>query len=93
MKPPELPGNVTWLSDSDYAKAVGQFRLQINGVFDPFRQYGQDVFVPAAVEEIVELAEDFGLRVRGIDKEITLSRIRKKNGRFPEQLPEHMKEE
>jgi len=73
---------IPWLSDSDYKKAVGQLRLQFNGVFEPFHGYGQGVFIPGAIEECVKLAEDFGLRVRGIDKEIALGVIRRKNGRL-----------
>ena len=34
-------------------------------------------FVPGAVDEIVRLAEDFALRVRGVDKPIDLQRVRR----------------
>ena len=78
----EPPKDIHWLSDSDYKKAIGQLRLQFNGVFSPFRAYGQDVFIPGAIGECVKLAEDFGLRVRGIDKVIALDIIRRKSGRF-----------
>ena len=67
-----------FLSQSDYTKAIGQLRLQIGGVFAPFRLYGMDAFIPGAIEECVKLAEDFGLRVRGVDKPISLEIIRKK---------------
>jgi len=76
--PPVIP--LHWLPKEDYDKAVGQFRLQLNGVMEPFRQYGQDVFIPQAIEECVRLAEDFGLRVRGMPKPIALEMVRK-NGR------------
>ena len=36
-----------------------------------FRGYGNGVFIPEAIDEIAKLCEDFGLRVRGIDKAIT----------------------
>jgi len=62
--------DIHWLTDEDYAKAVGQLRLQLNGVFQPFKIYGMDVFAYQAIGETVKLAEDFGLRVRGIDKPI-----------------------
>lgn len=77
--PRKVP-EVHWLSDEEYSKAVGQLRLQLNGVMSPFRQYGQDVFIPQAVDECVRLAEDFGLRVRGIAKPISLEMVRR-NGR------------
>jgi len=67
-----------YLPDDDYNKALGQLRLQVNGVFDVFRIYGQDVFIPGAVDEIVSLAEDFGMRVRGADKVISLDYVRSK---------------
>lgn len=85
----DIPEGVKWLPQEDYDKIVGQFRLQIGGVFDfmkvdeklPVRyQYGMGAFVPSAVEEIVRLAEDFGLRLRGIDKPLSLEMMRR-NGR------------
>ena len=79
--------NITWLDDEEYAKAVGQLRMQANSIFDflkvdeklPVRYvYGLDVFIPGATTEIVKLCEDFALRVRGIDKPISIDRIRGK---------------
>ena len=67
-----------WLSGEDYKKAVGQLRLQFNGVFEPFRVHGLDIFIPGAIDEAVKLAEDFGLRVRGIDHPISIDMIRSK---------------
>lgn len=75
-----VPLGVPWLPQSDYDKAVGQLRLQVSNVMEPFRMYGQDVFIPQAVEEIVRLAEDFGLRVRGFAKPLSLEQVRR-NGR------------
>ena len=66
------------LPQEEYDKAVGQFRLQLNGIFEPFRKYGLAEFIPGAIKEIVELAEDFGLRVRGVDKPISLDYIRRR---------------
>jgi len=78
---------INWLSDEEYQKAATQFRMQVNGVFDfmkvedslPVKYlYGLGEYVPGAVEEIVRLAEDFSLRVRGQDKPINLEMVRKK---------------
>lgn len=69
---------ITWLPDEDYQKAVGQLRMQVGGVLEPFRAYGMDVFIPGAITEIVRLCEDFGLRVRGVDKVISLDKVRGK---------------
>uniref|UniRef100_A0A6M3KTN9 Uncharacterized protein n=1 Tax=viral metagenome TaxID=1070528 RepID=A0A6M3KTN9_9ZZZZ len=48
-----------------YDKAVGQFRLGLNPIMNCFRCYGMERDVDAASEEIVKLAEQFGMRVRG----------------------------
>lgn len=68
------------LSDEDYAKAVGQLKLAVGAVLSAFSMYGMDVYIAGAQTEIVKLAEDFGLRVRGIDKPISLEYVRR-NGR------------
>lgn len=77
---------VHWLSDEDYSKALGQFRLQlgtlVGEMLEPLKMYGQQPFVENAVEEIVKigskLTEDFGLRVRGINNVISLEIIKQK---------------
>lgn len=66
------------LSDEEYTKAIGQFRLAVNAMLGVFDRYGQGVYIPGASDEIVRLAEDFGLRVRGVDKPISLAYIRRK---------------
>jgi len=53
------------IPEPDYRKCVGQFRLQLNDVFAPLRQYGQGIYVDGAIEEVVELTEMFAMRVRG----------------------------
>jgi len=77
---------IPWLSDEDYAKAVGQYRMQfgalLNEMLEPLRLYGMSPFVDSAISAIIDcgvsLAEDFGLRVRGIDKVISLEIIKLK---------------
>ena len=75
-----LPKNTHWLSDEEYKKAVGQLRLQIGGILSAFDRYGLGAFIPGAVIEITNLCEDFGLRVRGVDKAISLEMVRRKYG-------------
>jgi len=70
------PSNIHWLPEEEYQKARTQLQLQVGGVLEPFDTYGLGVFIPGAVTEIVRLCEDFGLRVRGIDKPISLEMIR-----------------
>jgi len=57
----------TKLPEKDYRKAIGQFKLQLNGIMNCFRCYGMDADVDSASEEIVRLAEQLGMRVRGKD--------------------------
>lgn len=75
MDRPEGVSN--WLSDEDYEKAVGQLRLSLIGVFSPFNIYGLGDFIPGAIAEAVTLAEDFGLRVRGVDQPISIELTRR----------------
>ena len=70
--------SIHWLSDDEYAKAITQLTLQVGGVLGVFDLYGLGVFIPGAMGEIVRLAEDFGLRVRGIDKPISLEQVRRR---------------
>lgn len=69
---------VHWLSEESYEKAKGQLRLQLQGVFEPFDMYGQGIYIRMAVEEVLKLSEDFGLRIRGIDKAIDIDHVRTK---------------
>jgi len=70
--------DIHWVSNADFEKAIGQFRLQLNGVFDIFKLYGQDIYIPGAKAEVERLAVDLSLRLRGIDKPIDLDTIRRK---------------
>lgn len=77
-----------YLPDEEYQKALSQLRMQVAGVFDflkvddklPIRYvYGMGEFIPGAITEIVKLAEDFSLRVRGMkDKPISIEHVRRK---------------
>lgn len=78
MDKPAEYGNIQWLSEDEYNKAVGQLRLHMANVFEPFDKYGLHVYIPQAIVEAVKLCEDFGLRVRGVDKPISIERIRRK---------------
>ncbi len=68
---------IPFLDGESYAKAIGQFRLQLNAVFHPFQAYGLDVYIPGAISEVVKLAEDFSLRCRGQDKPISIDYVRR----------------
>lgn len=53
------------ISDKEYQQAVTQLRLQLGGVLYPLRMYGQNPYVDGVIPAIVELCEQFGMRVRG----------------------------
>ena len=56
-------------------KAIAQFKLQLNGVFAPFTgkvHYGQNVYVPQMIDEIVKLALLLHERLNGNDVPIIL---------------------
>lgn len=75
-----MTNNVKWLSGVRYQMSLTQFRLQLNGVFEPLLQ-GEKLDVYEAMAEITRLTEDFGLRVRGIDKPISLEKVRAKRSK------------
>ena len=68
------------ISDGDYKKAIGQLRLALNDVFQPFNIYGLNVLMPGAIDEIVELAEKFSMRTRKKDVAIALGIKRNHRG-------------
>lgn len=75
-----MTNGIKWLSGMEYQKALTQFRLQLNGIFEPlFKDELLDIH--EAMLEITKLAEDFGLRVRGIDKPISLEGVRAKRNK------------
>jgi len=71
----------SWLPDEDYQKAVGQLKLQYGALLEPLNMYGQQDYVREVIPQMISLAEDFGLRVRGIDKPISLELMRREHER------------
>ena len=55
------------IPQESYDKALGQFRLQLGAIMNCFRCYGLQEDVDGAMLEIVKLAEQFAMRVRGKD--------------------------
>jgi hypothetical protein len=77
----EIDGKkISWLSDEEYEKSVGQLRLQLNGVFKPFMFYGMSIYIPGAKDAIIKLCEDFSLRTRGLDKPIDFEIVKLQTG-------------
>ena len=69
-----------WLDGELYQKALSQFKLQLNGIFEPMFK-GEPLDIYEAMVEIAKLTEDFGLRVRNVDKPISLEGVRAKRSR------------
>ena len=53
--------------DEEFDKAVGQYRLKINGLMQPLRKYGQKEYVDQAIDELVHLAIALHYRLSGVD--------------------------
>lgn len=69
---------MNWLEDEQYRKIEGIFRLQLNKVMEPFRMYGLSEYIPGAIDEVVKLAVDFSLVMRGKDKPVSIDYVRRK---------------
>ena len=72
---------VHYLPEEQYAKAIGQFRMSVGYLLATFDLYGMGIYISGVQDEIVKLAEDYGLRVRGVDKPISVDYIRRKKKR------------
>jgi hypothetical protein len=59
------------MPDEKHDKAVGQRRLQLNGVFGPFIFYGQDIYIHQAKIEVLKMALALRDRLNGKDVPIT----------------------
>ncbi len=59
---------IHWLTDEAYEKLEGSARLKVNGILGVFSMYGQQLLVPGAIEEIMQVMRWYGLQVRGVDK-------------------------
>ena len=64
------------ISQDKYDKAKGQFKMAVGEVLSVFNVYGMHIYFTGAIEEIVELAEQFGKRVRNQDVPIQLKKRR-----------------
>lgn len=60
--------DIPWLNEEAYARLEGLTRLKLTGVLGVFGMYGQEVFIPPAIEAIMEIVVWYGLQVRGKDK-------------------------
>ena len=54
--------------DTDFDKALGQFRFKLNDIMYPLRKYGQAIYVDSAMLEIESLAIQLHERLSGVDR-------------------------
>ena len=57
--------DIHWLNPADFLKAKGQLRLQVGEILSVFHIYGLQDYIPGAIEEILEVADDYSKRLRG----------------------------
>jgi len=55
------------ISQDEFNKAMGQFRLQLNAIMNVFNVYGLTIYVDSAKMEISLLAEQLAKRIQGED--------------------------
>ena len=58
------------MGEETYKKLLFQLRGQFGAILNCFRCYGLEPYVDGAIEECIELAENFGMAVRGKNKPI-----------------------
>ena len=58
------------IPEEAYQKALGQFRLQLNGIMNCFKCYGLDNDVEGACEEIIKKFDELGIK---LEKEICVN--------------------
>ena len=56
---------INWLAQEAFDKAKGQLRLQVGEILSVFNMYGMGDYVSGAIEEILEVADDYSKRLRG----------------------------
>ncbi len=56
---------IHWLGQSEFDKAIGQWRLQAGEILAIFNMYGQGEYIKGALGELEEITIDFSKRVRG----------------------------
>ena len=61
-----------------YQKYKGQLKLNMTNLLGVFNCYGMGDFIPDVVEELVSLAEQFSMKIRGKDRPYTVKRIHRR---------------
>jgi len=57
-------------------KLKGQFRLGLNGILKPFNLYGMGIYVPAAIELIMELLDKYESNLEGEETPLEVDKKR-----------------
>jgi len=74
-----MDNNFYYLPEDEWNKAKWQYTSNVRKLLkDVFDIYGLGVFIDGTVEEIWQLTEDWSMRIRGVDKPISLDYIRQR---------------
>ena len=55
------------LPDEEFDKIIGQYRLQLNGLLQPLRLYGQGHYVEGLIPELERLGIQLYYKLSGLD--------------------------
>jgi len=67
-----------WLADDKFKKYVGLAKLCYNEIFQPFKMYGMDAYIPGAIDQCVRVTIIFSEIMRGKNKPLSMDYIKKK---------------
>ena len=62
--------NYNRISEEEYKKAMSQFRMQLNAIWNSCRCHGLQELVAGNIEETMTAGEQLGMRLRGKDQPI-----------------------
>ena len=65
--------DIYWADEDTYKKARWHLRVVLDDVLTVFEMYGLGAYIPGAVEEILQAADDYALVLRGVNKQIRVT--------------------
>jgi len=68
------------MNEEEKHKAVAQWKLQLNGVFNVFDIYGLGQEIPYVKEIVTELALQLHKRLNGVNQPIDLEHAKRRHG-------------
>ena len=68
--------DIHWVPDDVYKKANFHARGELMKVLACFDELGHQIYIAGAIDEIMQVADDYALVLRGVDKPIRVSHKR-----------------